>query len=317
MLLGPAALLLATMVQPSPPPPVGPPAQARIDAAPVVLDAGAQARRRVGALVFRRGWNLNSPDPRFGGISAMHVEDGKVTALSDAGVLLHFELPGDGTSRLLQVQPLPGTAEEKRDRDTEAIAVHGDEAWVAFERLNAVARFRRGDWRLVAAAYPHAMREWRGNSGPEALVRLSDGRFLIFSEGRDDAGPFSDVLLFEGDPAESRTRATLLRYRRIPGYRVTDAALLPDGRLLVLNRRFHIFEGVAARLVIVDLPRLEPGATLEGTEIAELRAPLIVDNMEALAVTREAGRTIVRIASDDNFMAIQRSLLLEFEFTSE
>ena len=41
--------------------------------------------------------------------------------------------------------------------------------------------------------------------------------------------------------------------------------------------------------------------------------PRPVDNMEALAVSREGGRTIVRIASDDNYLALQRTLLLEFE----
>jgi hypothetical protein len=34
--------------------------------------------------------------------------------------------------------------------------------------------------------------------------------------------------------------------------------------------------------------------------------------MEALSVMREQGRTIVRLASDDNFLRIQRTLLLEF-----
>jgi hypothetical protein len=34
--------------------------------------------------------------------------------------------------------------------------------------------------------------------------------------------------------------------------------------------------------------------------------------MEALSVTRELGRTIVWIASDDNFSPLQRTLLLKF-----
>jgi hypothetical protein len=33
-----------------------------------------------------------------------------------------------------------------------------------------------------------------------------------------------------------------------------------------------------------------------------------------LSVTREGGRTIVRLASDDNFMPILRTVLLEFAF---
>ena len=49
-----------------------------------------------------------------------------------------------------------------------------------------------------------------------------------------------------------------------------------------------------------------------GAGIAELRSPASVDNFEALSVTQEGGETIVRLASDNNFMAMQRTLLLEF-----
>jgi len=116
----------------------------------------------------------------------------------------------------------------------------------------------------------------------------------------------------DSDPADPRTRAWLLGYRRVPGYRVTDAALLPDGRLLLLNRRFAWLEGLSAVLTVADTRDLRAGATIEGREIARLQPPLTVDNMEALSVTVENGRTIVWIASDDNFFPLQRTLLLKF-----
>jgi hypothetical protein len=156
------------------------------------------------------------------------------------------------------------------------------------------------------------MRKWRSNRGSEAMLRLPDGRFLVFCEG---GGGESPVLLFEGDPAVPGTKAELLRYRPPQGYRITDAALLPGGRLLFLNRRVALLEGIfSARLTVTKLPRLEPGTVIEGEEVATLRKPLTVDNMEALSVTREGGRTIVWIASDDNFNPLlQRTLLLKFE----
>jgi hypothetical protein len=39
--------------------------------------------------------------------------------------------------------------------------------------------------------------------------------------------------------------------------------------------------------------------------------------MEALAVEREGGRTILWIASDDNFNPLQRTLLLKFGLDEE
>lgn len=308
-----AFFLLTTIVASGPFPVGGRAAEAVMRADPVVLDEAQPARRRVGALLFLRGWMLSSDDPRFGGISALHVENGRVTALSDAGTVLEFPLPSRPGQARVEVRPLPLAAGgDKSDRDTESLLLSGDVAWVGFESVNAIKRFDRAGWRLQSAAQPAAMRPWRGNSGAEAMVRLADGRFLVFSEGRDNGDPYSPVLLFAGDPAVGGTPVTVLRYRRPAGYRVTDADLLPDGRLILLHRRATLLEGFSARIAIADLPALRSGATIVGREIAALGAPLTVDNMEALSVAREGGRTIVRIASDDNFMPIQRTLLLEF-----
>ena len=310
--LAAALLLLATMVPPAPLAPPPGPEIARLTIAPLPLDASDPGRRRVGALVFLGGWALASDNPRFGGISAMHVEGGRVIAVNDAGTLLRFPLPGSGPARV-RIDSLPaGPAAHKRDRDSEALAIRGGSAWVAFERHNLVRRYRRADWRVEASAAPPAMRRWGRNSGAEALVRLPGGRFLALAEGPDDGGAFSEAILFDGDPAVAGTRSAKLRYRRAPGFRVTDAALLPDGRLLLLNRRFTWLGGWAALLSIAPAPALAAGGTIEARAIAELRAPLTVDNMEALSVTVEGGRTIVWIASDDNLIALQRTLLLKF-----
>ena len=111
-----------------------------------------------------------------------------------------------------------------------------------------------------------------------------------------------------------RRSGTSLRcgYRAPAGYAVTDAAELPDGRLLILHRRFTLLDGVSAKLAIVDPRAIAAGRTISGIEIATLAPPLTVDNMEGLAVERERGRTIVWIASDDNFSVLQRNLLLKF-----
>ena len=313
LFLAAAFILLATIIRLPPELPPAGSADARLDIVPIALDEQDPRRRRVGELVFLRGWVLSSPEPRFGAISSMQVENGRVTALSDTGTIFRFAVPRAPGSAPLRIEPLPRTAgRAKSNHDTEALLLSGDRAWIAFERQNGIVRYRRAGWREESAALPALMRSWRGNSGPEGMTRLRDGRFLVFSEGRDDDDSFSPVVLFAGDPAEPGTPAVALRYRRLPGFRVTDAATMPDGRLLILNRRFSWLDGASARLAVADSADLRAGATIAGREIAELRAPLAVDNMEALSVVREGGRTIVRIASDDNFMGAQRTLLLEF-----
>jgi hypothetical protein len=287
----------------------------------VPLDPADPGRRSLGRLRYLDGWNIESNDPRFGGISAMQIVRENIVAMSDAGTIIRFAVPGStgqpapGSTGRQSIEPLPagpGSTDVKGDRDSESMIVHGGRAWIGFERSNAVWRYRLGDWRSQAHAAPQGMRKWRSNRGSEAMLRLPDGRFLVFCEG---GGGESPVLLFEGDPAVPGTKAELLRYRPPQGYRITDAALLPGGRLLFLNRRVALLEGIfSARLTMTSLPRLEPGSVIEGEEIATLRKPLTVDNMEALSVTREGGRTIVWIASDDNFNPLlQRTLLLKFE----
>jgi hypothetical protein len=308
-----AFLLLVTIVPPGPPRPPSGPVRTTLVATRIGLGEELP-RRRVGQLFFLRGWELDSDEPRFGAISAMHVEDGQVIALSDAGTLFRFPLPRAAGVQPLHIIPLrylPGAS--KRGRDTESLVVRGDEFWIGYEWLNAIKRFGP-DLRERSSARPAAMRRWRANSGAEAMVRLPDGRFLVFAEGRDNDDPFSPLLLFDGDPARPGTHASALRYRRPSGFRVTDAALLPDGRLMILHRRFSLREGFAANLAVAELGRLRPGTTLAGREVAALGPGLVGENLEALRVTSEGGRIIVRLASDDNFMPILRTVLLEFAF---
>ncbi|HEX8644827.1 MAG TPA: esterase-like activity of phytase family protein [Allosphingosinicella sp.] len=307
--------LLATFAWPlEQPPPRGPP-DTTMTAEAVPLDRADPARRRVGGLVFLGGWRLASRDVRFGGISAMHVEDGHVLALSDAGSLFRFPVPESAGAlplHIARVRRGPGSGGQKGDRDGEAMAVAGGNVWIAWEGRNAIWRYRRSDWALGAAAEPSAMERWPSMRGPEAMARLADGRFLVLAEGPEGQDGTTPALLFLDDPALP-ARSIGLRYRPPRGYRPTDAALLPDGRLLVLNRRFRVLTGFSAMLTIVNPGRIHPGQVLDGEELAALSGSLTSDNMEALSITSEGGRAIVWIASDDNYIALlQRTLLLKF-----
>ncbi|HEX8666967.1 MAG TPA: esterase-like activity of phytase family protein [Allosphingosinicella sp.] len=307
-----ALLFLATFAPPRLNRPEPPPPQSFLAAVPVPLDVSDPGRASLGRLRYLGGWALSSNDLRFGGISAMHVGDEEVTGLSDAGLVIRFARPDRGPPRTVAIAPLaqgPGSGRRKTDRDIESLTAYGPFAWVAFERINEVWRYRAG-WLRDASNAPPAMEDWRANRGPEAMVRLPDGRFLIFPERN---GRRTGPLLFEGDPAVPGTRTVALRYRPPgEGYRITDAALLPDGRLLLLHRRFRLLGGISAELLVLRLPELAEGTILSGAEIADFRTPVTVDNMEALSVTQEGGRTIVWIASDDNFSPLQRTLLMKF-----
>src|SRR3954471_11024665 len=208
-----AWLALAPPTPHRPVPVAPPPAAAWVRFEPVALDGTDPRRTSFGALTFLGGWALTSNDPRFGGVSALHVEDGEVLAFSDAGWRMRFPLSrGRGGTVRAEIGPLsagPGTGRRKSDRDIESMWAQGDRVWLGFERRNAVGRYARGTGRGTAHAEPPEMAHWPRNRGAEAMVRLSDGRFLVFAEG---SGAGGEALLFDGDPAIPRTRASRRLY---------------------------------------------------------------------------------------------------------
>lgn len=282
----------------------------------VALDPDDPERVRVGRLTYLGGVALDSPDPAFGGVSAMTVVGDRFTLLSDGGNLVRFRMT-DWRVRDVSFGALPGgpgTGWLKEDRDSESLARDPatGRVWVGFERGNAIWRFSPGLVQWERRSRPSSMRDWPSAGGPETMVRLSDGSFVVLSERARIGGGGRRAVRFAGDPAEHSGRAFGFVYQPPARYEPSDAAELPDGRLLVLNRRFRLPFDFTAKLTIVDARAIRPGARVVGREIATLAAPLLHDNFEALAVTVEEGVTIVWIASDDNELFLQRTLLLKF-----
>lgn len=287
----------------------------RVSATPVDLYPGDPARRRNGALTYLGGVSLTASDPAFGGFSAVRVVGDRFTLLSDGGAVLRFRMGSDRQVRDTRVIELagPGTGWEKRDRDTESLATLPDgDVLIGYERHNEIWRFDPA-FRPVRHAAPRAMRRWSENGGPEAMATMPDGAVLVLSEahGRKGRTGYS-ALRFPGDPTTPGIRPMPFRYKAPDGFRVTDAAALPDGRLLVLTRRISIGEYFTARLQIADVRTLRPGALVTGRTIARFEPPALHDNFEGLAVVRDGDRLAVWIVSDDNQSVTQRTLLLKF-----
>lgn len=289
-----------------------------VTAIPIPLDSSDRARVRVGRLRYLKGWRLENPDPAFGSFSSLLVSDDAFLLLNDAGGFVRLAREeGDriGAARFGNLPDGPGDPFLKRNRDSESMTRDPETGriWVGFENRNAIWRYSGDFLRAEAARRPLEMRKWPGNAGAEAMARLRSGRFIVLSEGGKGPPGANEALLFDRDPTDPAAKATRFYYRPPSGFRVTDAVELPDGRVLVLHRRLGIWPLFTAKLSILDPARIERDGLVTGEEIATLAPPLAVDNMEALAITRENGRTIVWLASDDNFgTPMQKSLLLKF-----
>jgi len=293
----------------------------------VALDPANPGLRRVGQLTWLGGVELIGSGPAFGGFSSLHVSGDHFTLLSDGGNIVRFRMDSRGrlSERSFAELPAgPGTGWSKEDRDSESMTVDPvtGQSWVGFERANEIWRYAPGLDRGEAHAAPPAMANWSENGGAESMVRLKDGGFIVISEtdpwprtgkGRGRGrGKGRAAIRFAGDPTIHPRAGFTFSFLPPPGFNPSDVTQLPDGRLLVLTRQFRLPFEFAAKLVVVDPGAIRPGALVRGREIATLARPLIHDNFEGVAVTREGKATILWIVSDDNQFFLQRSLLLKF-----
>lgn len=291
------------------------------------LSSADPALDRVGRLKFLGALQLDARDERFGGISAMlwEADCSRLLAVSDSGAWFVLE-PSEADGRLEGVSaawiaPVMGMdgkpPASKRAADAEALARLSDgSTWVFYEQEHRGERFA-----AVSACKPETLASaperrwvppgtgsWPGNGGMEAVASAgAELRVLAEAVPGDSGGRLG----LAGAPDGPFSR---FGWNVPDGYQPTamDGLDAAGSDMLVLHRRFSPLEGASA---IVVEGRVPPG-TLGGAEpreIARLAAPLLVDNMEALAVRREGERRFVYLASDDNFNALQRTILLKFE----
>ncbi|MDB5371694.1 MAG: esterase-like of phytase family protein [Belnapia sp.] len=257
----------------------------------------------------------------FGGLSALHIDDDlRLTAVSDVAqwVTARLVLQDGKPAGLAELRtgPLRDGAGRALPRgyggDSEALARTPDGSWlVGFERWHRIRAYTTldGPGRYVEA--PPGLELAPGNGGLESLAVLADGRWLAIAE----------QLAATEDPLSRRAwlggpgRWMPFAYRPAEGFNPADAAPLPDGGALVLERSFSLFAGFGGRLVRLSAAQLRDaasGALLEGEEILRIAAPLPRDNFEGVTVFRAGGRTMVALVSDDNENMLQRTLLLLF-----
>ncbi len=299
---------------------VAPTSTMRLTAKPIPLDAHNPARTALGELTYLGGWMLHADVPQFGGISSLYTDGTHFIGLSDTGALAMWQFDGYRQPTSSKIRPLPPGClfgPDKRDRDSEAMArdpVNGG-FWVGFEGASRVCRYAPGFARVEAMALPVQMRGWRLNGGPESMIRLPDGRFVILCEDIPKGESTRPLLIFDRDPTDPAAQVTKMYYDAPDDYSPSDMAQLPDGRLVVLNRTFdpplHLFRVVVS---VIAPFQPKPGAHVSGKVIARFDPPVASDNYEALAITTEHGVSILWIMSDDNYTDFQRTYLLKFAF---
>lgn len=323
-----------------------------LTASPVPLSTLSPGKRTVGALTFVAGFHLTSSDKRFGGLSDIHfLPNGNLLTVSDEGHFVWIDLGKDGitpaAARIADMHDAHGKLlEDKREADSEGLAINGGMALVSFERDHRVLAYDLGDCGAAARgapivfdgygrSMPDAFRaaniEVPDNTSLEALAVTPD--WIMFSgleQQVDASGPLS------ARPVEAPPTFDLRVENGAPDFVAID--LLPDGekgalRAFTLHRGFSSLLGNA--IVISEthferwldqngLPANRESEIRERSHLryrvkdsrrlAEMNIALTIDNFEGLAAQKlPNGAVRLFVISDDNYSSSQRTLLMIYD----
>ena len=301
--------------------------QVEVQAKAVALDANNPTRTKVGELTYAGGLELHSTDASFGGLSGLVVsEDGMhFLAISDRGTWLAGTLAYSGPklSGVTGVSEAPildwrGQELTFGNNDSEGLAFVDKEIYVSFERFHRIWRYSLasmtapdaifGQTALALDSFP-GLADQPSNGGLETITGLADGSLLAISEEARTEDGNAKAWIVRGKEAQT------LSLPVSDGFAPTDAATLANGDVLLLERRFNLVSGAAMRLRLISADSIRAGGVMTARPVAEISAPLTVDNMEGLAVVPEGKGYRLLIVSDDNFNILQRTLLLSFLWT--
>ena len=329
--LGLALVLTAAHAAADAPRPIEAPVRIEIAARSIENFEPRDSRRQFGQLQFRGGLALTSSHRHFGGLSGLQVaaDGARFIAVTDRGRWLRGRIVYEGTrpvgvaeaemAPMLGPDGLPLSA--RRWHDTESLAQDSGILFVGVERANLILRFDYGRYGLLARGEPipapPEIKHLPFNRGLEALAYAPKGHPLagaliaVSEKALDAAGNTLAFLI--GGPFPGR-----FTLRRSDDFDVTDAAVLPGGDLLILERRASLLRGLSMRVRRIAARSIRPGALVVGATLIEADMGYQIDNMEGLAVHRSTnGETVLTLVSDDNFSSLQRTLLLQFTLLDE
>jgi hypothetical protein len=260
-------------------------------------------------------FRLRHDDPRFGGFSALHLSaNGRdCLLLSDRGTLVALRLARDAQGQITgaEVQSLTnlkgprGTRLARHLRDSEGLARAPDgQIYISFEGV--------GGGRVWRYARP--------NATPEILPRHPDFGIMPLNGSLEALAIDQRGRLWTIPEQPVESRFPLYRFDAggwdIAGHlkplgRFLPVALDfgPDGAAYLLERDFRFPIGFASRL-----SRLDGGPDARRHVLWQSRLGQF-DNLEGLAITRhDANALRATMVSDDNFLPVQRSELVEWVF---
>jgi hypothetical protein len=280
-----------------------------------------------GALEFLGGVDVSSQDSLFGGFSGIDMIDTDTALLiGDSGTYARAHLVHEG-GRLVGLADtefgsiFPDGSVSKEAGDAEDMALDPTDrsrgVIVRERQANALLTFDlvdAGPANFAPREVGAPNRVLRSNKGLESVAYAPPasplaGEIIAIAE----ANPRGQTDI----PGWIAGKGSFTIARR-DDFDVSSARFLPNGDLILLERRYSPAWGIAMRLRRIPGETVKIGARLDGEILLDAGMTSQIDNMEGLAVSQDdSGRTILTIVSDDNFSILQRTLILQFALVDD
>lgn len=263
-----------------------------VDIRPVRMSSG-----KLAPLSLAGAWEVTSADPRVGGVSALAVDGPWLLALTDSGAIVRFARPGSGEreASVFELPDGPASGRRKSHRDSEALLRDpAGRGWlVTFESRHQLWLYDQAFGKALAHASLRRLR-LPSNSGIEG-VAADRGALLLFPESGGTA-----VRIGQGRVEHLQLTDSTAR--------ISDAAALPDGSILILERQ-PTFRGFRNALAWLEP---DPAGYRVVRRVALPLGPF--DNAEALAVEPRPDGLRLWVMTDDGFLGPLRTLLLALDW---
>lgn len=236
----------------------------------------------------------------LGGVSAIEVERSGQAAfvLSDRGTGHRFTI--ERTEQGGRISDLTFVKLPLTDRDTEGLATSDQAIFISYEDPANISTM---DGQILPS--PREFNALPVNGALEALAVTADGTIMTIPENPPKRTGTFPIYRYKNGVWD--VAAYLPRTR---GFQPTGADVGPEGRLYVLERAFSPL-GFRTRIRRITLDTPEPMAeTLLTTSLGTH------DNLEGLSVWKsQSGATCLSMVSDDNFLSVMKSELVEYALT--
>lgn len=298
-----------------------------IDSRPIAQFALGSSERAFGRLEYVGGFTYSSPNALVGAVSSIRFRPDRkhFVAVLDTGhwmtgaIERNEEGALSGLSDVEISSMLNAQGEDENTKflmDAEGLALAPGMAIVSYEQHHRIDAYPdpgfapSGPTRSYPLPFPRY--ELRGNRGFETVVvapqdgQLAGAPVIVAERSLDPQRNFLAAIL------DGPMKGTFSVVRNDP-YDVTDGAFLPNGDLLLLERRFRLSDGIGMRIRRIKAEDIRPGAVVDGEVLMDADMSHQIDNMEGLDVLQlPDGDIRIVVVSDDNHSILQRNLMLEF-----